>query len=55
LALAEQTEVMAVQVHGMGCEELVLDDKVDPCVPLRNDGHVLDAGERGVGVSASVG
>jgi hypothetical protein len=42
LALAEEREVVTVQVHWVGCEELVLDDEVDPLVgTLRDDRNVL--------------
>jgi hypothetical protein len=45
---------MAVQVQWVGCEELILDDKVSPCVLLRNDGNVLGGGECAVDASAHV-
>jgi hypothetical protein len=54
LTLAKQTEVVAVQVQWVGCEELILDDEIDPCILLRNDGNVLGGVECGVGASAYV-
>ena len=44
LALAQDGEVVAVHVHGVGCEELVLDDEVVPFVLLVEDDGVGDAG-----------
>ena len=49
LALAEERKVVAVQMHWVGCEELVLDDEVDPLVGLGNDGDVLSGRESSVG------
>ena len=49
LALAEERKVVAVQMHWVGCEKLVLDDEVDPLVGLGNDGHVLGGREGSVG------
>ena len=50
LALAEEGKVVTVQMHWVGCEELVLDDEVDPLVgTLRDDGNVLSIRVGGVG------
>ena len=52
--LAEDGEVMAVQMHWVRDEELVLDDEVDPLVgTLSDDSDVLGSREGGVGGDVS--
>lgn len=43
-ALAQQAQVMSVQMHGVGCEELILNDEVDPFVRRAQGNGIGDQG-----------
>ena len=47
-ALAEEGEVVAVQMHGMRGEELVLDNEVVPAIGLAQGDDILGGGEGAV-------